>query len=110
MEKRKVHEFMREVFDRPENDAGSVLFDLRESGSKQALFEEGLTVSPNQHVVLLLGENPSTGYSWQLDKVAGHGFWTAQEEYKKVPLTSDRLIVGNPGIKNITLTVGAETG
>ena len=47
---------------------GNLTLDLRETGLIHALKTEGLTLAPGTSIDFLLSENPSTGYSWSVDK------------------------------------------
>ena len=56
--------------------------------------------------MLYLAENPSTGYSWQLDKVAAKGLWVAEEKYEHPDYDPVHPVVGRGGMKKVTIKVG----
>ena len=56
------------------------MLDLRMKGALKALQQEGLKMRSGQSFDLLLAENPSTGYSWQIDTIAPKGLWKMEVE------------------------------
>ena len=55
---------------------------------------------------LIVAENPSTGYSWQLDAESAKGLWTTSEEYHAAMHAEG--MVGVPGHKTITLNFASD--
>ena len=86
-------------------DENVTLFDLREQGVFESLKAEALNLHQGQTIELLLAENPSTGFSWTLDKDSANGLWTAIEEHTAAPQTGRYPMMGAPGVKKITIQV-----
>ena len=86
------------------------MLDLRETEALHLLNSEGLKLRQNQKMQFLLPENPSTGFTWQLDTGASNGLWAAEEEYSESNVVPGRRLVGAPGVKKITLTTGDQLG
>ena len=57
------------------------MLDLRMQGSKEALSKEGLQLQTGETFDIIISENPSTGYAWQVDTSAEKGMWTIKEEH-----------------------------
>ena len=86
-------------------------YDLRDQSALATIKANGIDLNMHQTLQFVLAENPSTGYSWELDKAAARGLWTADEEYVVAPQREDgRMMVGVPGVKKITITVGDQIG
>ena len=90
------------------SESGAKLFDFRIDGTLDSLKNEGLNLVTNEAVELILQENPSTGFTWQIDTFAANGLWTVSEEYVQ-PTRSygQHQMVGVPGHKKITLNINA---
>ena len=66
---------------------------------------------PGQTFEIIATENPSTGYSWQVDLSAAKGLWTLKEEFSHGPnLDGGRRLVGAPGHKKFTISAGEAVG
>ena len=90
---------------------GNLTLDLRETGLIHALKTEGLTLAPGTSIDFLLAENPSTGYSWSVDKQASNNLWAVKSETHTKPSDEDsEVMVGLRGIKKITVEMGEKEG
>ena len=105
IEKTKVLDFMRKSKEkhRASGKKENLALDLRETGAMAALQKEGLTLAPSSVIDFIMAENPSTGYSWQVDKESGAGLWKIESEEYVYPQESDG--VGVPGLKKVTVRV-----
>ena len=58
-ERAHVNDYARQV-----EDSGDKLLDFRLQGTVEKLKEEGLELLQGESIMLVMSENPSTGYSW----------------------------------------------
>ena len=88
-------------YDRRKSSSLHSMFDLRERGVVNLLNSEGLQTTCGHSIQLILAENPSTGYSWQIDESSDQSLFTAIGKYSGSATQSS----GVPGVKNITLKI-----
>ena len=84
--------------------------DLRMPGALAKLENEGLTLKPGQTIEIFVNENPSTGYSWQIDKAGFHHYCSCNEHYYAPVTHGSTPVVGAPGVKAVTITAGYYKG
>ena len=65
------------------------------------IVEHGLIVKRGDTIILIVEENPSTGYEWVIDHAAAKGLFTIEDVF--VP-SDDSENLGVPGRKEFTLT------
>ena len=56
-------------------------FDLRPSAVRDLMVAQGLKLDKNETVKITVEENPSTGFSWQIDEDATKDLFTITSEY-----------------------------
>ena len=88
-------------------------FDLNDLDQREKLIRDGITLRIGDKVALMLEENPSTGYSWQIDDQSTLGLFTISAEHHQSTTYDQAGIrerrVGAPGQKVFTLT-GSKPG
>ena len=83
---------------------GDRLFDMRVLNTLNTVKEKGLKLKNDESVTLIVMENPSTGYSWQIDTEGVKGLWTVDAVHTAAERTErTRHFTGMPGTKTITL-------
>ena len=64
-------------------------------------------MAPGATIDLILAENPSTGYSWNIDKASAHNIWqVVSEEQTKEATEESHDGMGAPGAKKVTIRMG----
>ena len=83
------------------------LYDLRVLERLDMIVEHGLVVRRGENILLIVEENPSTGYEWVIDESAAKGLFTISDEF--IPTDAGENL-GVPGRKEFTLTFGDTIG
>ena len=83
------------------------LYDLRVLERLDMIVEHGLVIKRNATILLLVEENPSTGYEWVIDHTATNGLFSISDEFVRA---DDSENLGVPGRKEFTLKFGDSIG
>ena len=59
------------------------VFDLNENDSRMAIIKTGLKLPINSEVQIIVDENPTTGYSWQIDQASTKGLFDIATKYNR---------------------------